>query len=329
MLQQELILYSTRVEGEVRRRFCEYAICDGELVSAIHRVVESRRAVSTRKECGKSILYFCRDTGVRTFEDLKRVTTTDVIRYRNALQGRGLAPATINNRLGSVRNLFRRLIGEGTLTRNPVDTELVPPLQVSTESSTEYLNVPEVQMILDTCDGTLGGLRDRALLLTLYYQGLRRSEVTRLDHEHLTRKPGLMEIVNAKSSPYAKIRIHGAVKESIDRFHGELGAVMARLVPAWNDPVFPTLCWGRIGQRLAPSSVNYLVKLRARRAGITRRITTHSWRHTCATVALMGGAPIQHVQRHLRHRSIESTLRYDRDREVRSNPTLDCIAEVT
>lgn len=45
----------------------------------------------------------------------------------------------------------------------------------------------------------------------------------------------------------------------------------------------------------------------------------------CATLALEGGAPVHQVQRHLRHRDIRTTLRYDRAREARKNPTIEAI----
>jgi integrase len=51
-------------------------------------------------------------------------------------------------------------------------------------------------------------------------------------------------------------------------------------------------------------------------------IRSHN-RHTACTLALAAGVPVQQVQRHLRHKKIETTLRYDCERDVRKNPTLD------
>ena len=78
---------------------------------------------------------------------------------------------------------------------------------------------------------------------------------------------------------------------------------------------------------LAPSSINEIVKNRARQAGIKRRITAHSWRHTCTTHGLKR-VPLHQVQRHLRHKDVRTTLRYDRDREVRQNPTTDALPPI-
>jgi integrase len=74
----------------------------------------------------------------------------------------------------------------------------------------------EVNAILGTCDGTLRGLRDRALLMTLYYEGLRRSEASRLRYRDITTKRGLVEVRNSKNNPYATIRLRPEVKRAID-----------------------------------------------------------------------------------------------------------------
>jgi len=64
------------------------------------------------------------------------------------------------------------------------------------------------------------------------------------------------------------------------------------------------------------------------RAGITHRITAHSWRHSCTTHGLAQGVPLHQVQRHLRHKAVKTTLRYDRERDVRKNPTLEMMPEI-
>jgi integrase/recombinase XerD len=93
-----------------------------------------------------------------------------------------------------------------------------------------------------------------------------------------------------------------------------------------HDPVFVSFA-RNAGEdlRLCPTSVNEIVKAAAKQAGVDRRVSAHSLRYACATLALEGGAPVHQVQRHLRHRDIRTTLRYDRAREVRKNPTIEAI----
>jgi len=212
---------------------------------------------------------------------------------------------------------------------NPADTDFVPGLQVSDVSRTEGLSLDEVKAILGTCDGTLLGLRDRALLMTLFYQGLRRSEASKLRYRDITTRRGLLEVKDAKNNPYSTIRLRPEVRQAIEDYLEVLNRDLQKRETKPDDPVFCSLSKLRsFGQRLAPSSINNVVKARVKAAGITRRITDHSWRHSCTTAALQAGVPLHQVQRHLRHKSIQTTLRYDRDREVRKNPTSDLLPPV-
>jgi integrase len=226
----------------------------------------------------------------------------------------------------AVRGLFGRLFKTGLIGGNPADPDLVPGLQVSAVSRTEGLSEDEVKAILDTCDGTLRGLRDRALLMTLFYEGLRRSEASKLRYRDITTKKGLLEVKGAKNNPYDTIRLRPEVRQAIEDYLEILNRDLRRLRTGPDDPVFVSLSRLRsFGRRLAPSSINELVKERVRAAGIDRRVTAHSLRHTVTTLALAAGVPVQQVQRHLRHKDISTTLRYDRERDVRKNPTLDAL----
>ena len=70
---------------------------------------------------------------------------------------------------------------------------------------------------------------------------------------------------------------------------------------------------GSRGRQLSDKSINDVVKRHALLAGIPKAITAHSMRHTCATVAIDNGAPLEKVQRHLRHKDPKTTMRYYRN----------------
>ena len=299
------------------------------LQGVLDEFVESRGRENTRVAYRKALADFLSSLGVTSLEGLLAVRAADVVRWRNGLQRLGRSPATVNQRLAAVRGLYGRLLKLGRIAHNPADPELVEGFRVSSASRTEGLSVEEVKAILATCDGTLLGLRDRALLMTLYYQGLRRSEASKLRYRDLTTKRGLMEVRDAKNNPYETIRLRGEVRRSIDDYLEVLNRELRRRETRPEDPVFCSLSRLRsYGGRLAPSSINEIVKERARRAGIARRITAHSWRHSCTTHGLQHGVPLHQVQRHLRHKDVKTTLRYDRERDVRKNPMTDALPPI-
>ena len=297
-----------------------------ELRDLFRSFTNAQRAPRTRHEYEKYLKDFIMGTGIRTRDQLLATKSDQVIEYRNALQARGLSPSTINGRLVAVRGLFGRLFKSGEIAGNPADAGLVPGLQVSAVSRTEGLTENEVKAVIGTCHGTLRGLRDRALLMTLFYEGLRRSEASKLRYRDISTKKGLLEVKGAKNNPYDTIRLRPEVRQAIEDYLEVLNRDLERLRTGPDDPVFVSLSRLRsFGKRLAPSSINEIVKDRVKEAEIGRRITAHSLRHTVTTLALAGGVPVQQVQRHLRHKDVATTLRYDRERDVRRNPTLDAL----
>jgi integrase/recombinase XerD len=277
----------------------------------------------------KALDDFLSELGIGTLAGFLAVQTGDVVRYRNALQKQTLAAPTINQRLVAVRGLFGRLVKEGRIERNPADAELVANLKVSAVSRTEGLSLEEIERMIATCDGTLAGLRDKALLMMLYYQGLRRSEASTLNYRDLVTRRGLLEVRDAKNNPYDTVRLRPEVKAAIEAYLDVLNRELRRRETRAEDPVFVSLSRIRsFGRRLSAVSINVIVKARARAARIERRISAHGLRHTCATHGLSRGVPIHHVQRHLRHKDIRTTLRYDRERDVRKNPMTDALPPI-
>ena len=303
---------------------------DSALRDLVDLYVESRIAPNTRLAYRKALEDFTKALGISTVQAFVSATSAEVTRYRNGLQKLKRTPATINQRLVAIRGLYRRLVKEGKIERNPADAELVSGLRVSEVSKTEGLSLEEVERMVATCDGTLAGLRDKALLMTLYYQGLRRSEVSKLNYKDLITRRGLLEVRDAKNNPYDTVRLRPEVKAAIDGYLEVLDRELQRRRVRPEDPVFVSLSRIRsFGKRLSPTAINEVVKARAKAAEINRRITAHSYRHSCATHGLSRGVPLHQVQRHLRHKDIRTTLRYDRERDVRKNPMTETLPPIS
>lgn len=276
-----------------------------------------KTAGETRRAYLRSLKDFLAYAKVVIPEDLTGVDRATVVRFRNRLrEGKGCSPAYVNRTLAAVSGFFKWLQVEEVIRFNPCD--LVRRYKVSAESRTEGLSEEEVQAMIDvTKDGTLRGLRDRAILVTLYYEGLRRGSLARLDMRDLRGHRHILVLRQTKTSDYKEIPLRPEVERTIDDYVTVLSTEKG-IELGERDPVFVSLSDRAMGGRLTPDAILKVVKARARQAGIRRRVVAHSVRHATATHALDHGAKIEEVAELLTHDEIRSTQKYDRKRKGRS-----------
>jgi len=166
-------------------------------------------------------------------------------------------------------------------------------------------------------EGGLAGLRDRALILTLYYQGLRRSEAAKLNHQDLRRDAGILVLRDTKTTDRDEVSLRPEVTEAIDVYTQALDQKLQGTGFGRTDPIYVSLARPTFGKRLSTSAILEIVKKRARQAGIRRNIVCHSLRHACVTHALDHRATLEEAGAHVRHKDPRTTARYDRRRKRR------------
>jgi integrase/recombinase XerC len=228
-------------------------------------------------------------------------TTMDGKRLRQYsawLSRQGYAASTIARRLASLRSYYRHLRRAGTLTadpaaalRNPKQSKRLPRL----------LRVDEVIRLLDSIAvDTLAGLRDRAMLETLYGGGLRVSELVGLDLDDLDFDSGLVRI-RGKGRRERLGPVGGMAMHWIKHY---LGGRTPRRASE------PALFLNRYGTRITTRSVGRLLEEHLLRAGLTSAASPHTLRHSFATHLLDRGADLRSVQELLGHRKLTTTQIY-------------------
>jgi integrase/recombinase XerD len=169
------------------------------------------------------------------------------------------------------------------------------------------LTEAEVQALLSTPGRDVLGLRDRAILETLYSTGLGRAELCALDLYDLDHAGELVRVRQGKGGRDRVVPIGEAALAAI---RGYLRAARPELVATPKEPaLFVAAVTHR---RLNVKTLNLIVRKHAEAAGIAKRVTPHVLRHTCATDLLRGGADIRHVQAILGHASVATTQIYTR-----------------
>ncbi len=229
-------------------------------------------------------------------------------RYVRSLHQAGISARSTARHLSTLRGFYRFLIAEGIGTTDPSE-HLDPPKKP--RSLPDVLTIPEVDAILKQPDvSTPAGIRDRAVLETLYACGLRASEILSLRQADYLEDEELVRVIG-KGSKERIVPIGRSAREWIKKYQLEARIHFARKGQT-RDALF-------LSQRGTPLSRTWLwtiVTSYARKADIERPVHPHTFRHSFATHLLEGGADLRVVQELLGHADISTTEIYTHiDRE--------------
>ncbi len=201
------------------------------------------------------------------------------------------------------------------------------------ERPTEFLEQSEVKRLLDVADRrTLQGKRDAAILGVLSHGGLREGELCTLNagdlKEHQGRTCLHFETLKKRTGKTLKRQVPLPVT-TVKDIRAYWAHAYGTEAPSLDAPMFMTL--GQRGPyrpgRLTPKAIDGLVARAVREAGITKRITPHSLRHTCATGLLQAGADLATVRDILGHATITTTARYLHSGFGRKVEAVDALAK--
>ena len=222
--------------------------------------------------------------------------------YLAWLHEQGYAKSTIARRLAAVRSWCRFLCRQTVLKVNPADGLRGPRLDqklphfVQREDMLRLVATPPAEEPL--------GVRDRAILETLYSAGLRVSELTGLNVDDVDLDAGLATIRG--KGRRERLAILGPYAVSAVRLWlGQRAVIVARRPRA-----AVALFLNRAGTRLSSRSVGRMLEKYLAQAGLDPRTSPHTLRHSFATHLLDAGADIRSVQELLGHRSLSTTQIY-------------------
>lgn len=215
-----------------------------------------------------------------------------------------LGKITQNYHLTALRSFLRYCAKRGipALAADKVELARTVRKQVT------FLNEDELARVFDQPDvNTISGLRDRAILELLFSSGLRVSELTGLDRDHINLKRREF-MVRGKGQKDRPIFISPAAAEWVQRYLDKRQDASKPLFVRYSGTKKVDLS-GNF-HRLTPRSVQRIVARCARLAGITKHVSPHTLRHSFATDLLMNGADLRSVQAMLGHSNIATTQIY-------------------
>ena len=246
------------------------------------------------------VLYF-EETEGREVE-LSEVTTLELRRFVAELQQAGYAKSTISRKLACLRSFFRFAVREGW-----VEANIAKPLRNprAGRKLPHFLSAEEIARLLESPPSTnASGVRDRAILETMYSAGLRVSELVGLSIEDIDFSAGL-------------VRVRGkGRKERLS----PLGSYAQKAIKNWLSQREPNpkatkehasaVFLNRFGNRLTSRSVGRMLEKYLKQCGLDQRTSPHTLRHSFATHLLDRGADIRSVQELLGHKSLITTQIY-------------------
>ena len=230
------------------------------------------------------------------------ITVLDLRGYVAALHESGYAKTTIARHLASMRSFFRFGQREGWAKTNPAKPLRNPR---KGRSLPHFLSSEDLGQLFDapSSDEPMG-LRDRAILETMYSAGLRVSEVVGLDDGDLDFEADVLR-VRGKGRRERLSPVGSYAAQAIRRWL-PVRKLHARPATRAAAPVFVN----KFGRRLTTRSVARMLEKYLRRTGLDSRTTPHSLRHSFATHLLDRGADIRSVQELLGHKSLVTTQIY-------------------
>jgi site-specific recombinase XerD len=272
-----------------------------------HLEVEGGRSAKTAENYTLYLERFVQFTDNTTVDKI----TTEVVRkyrlwlnrFKNDQEGE-LATITQSYHLIALRGFLTYLSKRDIPSLSPEKIDLP---KVSRKQVT-FLHYDEVARMLDTIPlDSEQGLRDRAIIELLFSSGLRVSELTNLNRDHVNTKRREF-MVRGKGQKDRPVFIGEAAAVRVDDY------VTARLdnLP----PLFLSYSRNNVSsnggdyRRLTSRSIQRIINKYARLAGITKHVSPHTMRHSFATDLLMNGADIRSVQSMLGHSNISTTQVY-------------------
>jgi integrase/recombinase XerD len=266
----------------------------------------SARTVDTTRRHVEQFAIWCDTRGLTRPE---QITKPILERYQRFLfhyrkkDGRPLSYSSQAGKLIAVRGMFRWLAKSNAILWNPASDLDLPrpefrlPKHVLTPSEIEkVIATPDVRDPL--------GLRDRAIVETLYATAMRRSELTALSVYGVDTERQTVRIRRGKGD---KERIVPIGERALAWIAKYMDVVRLDLVVSVTDQ---TLFLTRLGDPFTPDALTDRVRKIVRDSGIEKGGACHMFRHTSATAMLEGGADIRFVQAFLGHSKLETTEIY-------------------
>ncbi len=264
------------------------------------------RNKNTRAAYGRAVMQFfdwCEERGLALHE-------IEPIAVSAYIEGHPGSVPTVKQHLAAIRMLFDHLVVSQVVPFNPAHA-VRGPRHVIKKGKTPVLTAEEARMLFDSIDtSTIVGQRDRAIIATLLYSFARVGAVVGMnleDYYHMGKRSHLR--LHEKGGKFHQVPVHHVLQGYLDAYIST-----ADIASQPKSPLFRTIDRSRnlTNARMLRTDVLKMVKRRAGRAGISTKISPHTFRATGITIYLDEGGNLETAQAIAAHESPRTTKLYDR-----------------
>lgn len=285
-----------------------------EIVQGFARYLteDGKRPKTVESYVGDAIgfLTYLAQMGTDFTGDLKRFQITS---YRNNLVENSYEASTVNKKINSLQSFTRWLVEKGLTSETVIDLRKDRVKVASgSEKQVEVYTEQQLERLLFFVQGEKVSARDRAVVLTLLYTGVRVSELCDVWLKNIDFLTSHFKVVG-KAGKVREVPLKSEVMEAIKGYL----SVRGRNKHADSEQLF-------LGQRgpLQRDAVNTLLEKLTVRAGLSVRLKPHTFRHTFCTRLVRKGVPLTTVSKLAGHAGIETTARFyvnsSRDDKIRA-----------
>lgn len=269
--------------------------------------------ISYRNDIGQFLLFL-----KNYFPQGEQFERLHLVAFRNFLQEKNLAPKTIGRKLSALSSYFDFLVEKGMIDFNPATSVKRPRQEVV--SPTNDLSDNQIGELLNSVDPEAPSAPlHKAILFTLFYTGIRKSELInlRLKDLKIIDNHKILEI-RAKGGKFLQKVLHPECYEAICDYLNWMKGLDREILP--EDPIFqptknpkdPLL----LNRHLTAKSIDYIIDIHCKKCGISERISPHSARASYIGSSLEAGADLLTVSQDVGHSSVKTTEIYNKRRKA-------------
>jgi len=238
----------------------------------------------------------------------QQIVLSDLETFVKWISELGMTPASQSRIISGIKNFYKYCLQEQIATKDPTALLEAPKLK---RKLPDVLSFDEIESIIAAIDlSTPEGVRNKAVIETLYSCGLRVTELVNLKISCLYFDVGFVRVIG-KGDKERLVPVGSSAIKHVEIYKNNV-RVHTPVKPGNEDIVF----LNRRGRKLSRVMIFMIIKDLAKQAGITKNISPHTFRHSFATHLVEGGADLRAVQEMLGHESITTTEIYTHlDRE--------------